>query len=238
MSVRNLFSDPVYLQRAKELADKYRSALPFPSIAIDDFLPEDVALDLFSKFPDLTTVGYASEKPSKGDVVRKKFGYRGVPPGFEQVFEAFSSEAFVKFLEALTGESNLLPDPDLGGAGISEVLPGGKLKIHVDYNLFKKHEKPLLRKVNLIYFLTPDWQESWGGHLELWDKDATSPAARILPKFNRVAIFESSDRSYHGHPHPLTCPENVRRRNMAFYYFVQPTGELPERHGTLYIDTP
>ena len=41
----------------------------------------------------------------------------------------------------------------------------------------------------------------------------------IKPIFNRAVIFSTDDTSYHGHPDPLNCPENIQRRSLAFYYY-------------------
>jgi len=62
---------------------------------------------------------------------------------------------------------------------------------------------------------------------------------KILPIFNRVAIFSTTDFSYHGHPDPLTCPPDRSRRSLAFYYYTngRPASEINkgiEEHTTLF----
>jgi hypothetical protein len=56
----------------------------------------------------------------------------------------------------------------------------------------------------MIVYLNEDWTEADGGALELWDDGGK--AAEILPTFNRTLVFETSDRSFHGHPTPLPGP--------------------------------
>jgi hypothetical protein len=41
----------------------------------------------------------------------------------------------------------------------------------------------------------------------------------ISPKFNRCVIFATDHQSYHGHPKPLKCPDNLARRSIALYYY-------------------
>ena len=42
---------------------------------------------------------------------------------------------------------------------------------------------------------------------------------KIDPIFNRCIIFHTCKDSFHGHPEPLKCPETVKRRSIALYYF-------------------
>ena len=62
---------------------------------------------------------------------------------------------------------------------------------------------------------------------------------KILPSFNTMAIFSTTDFSYHGHPNPLTCPLNRSRKSLALYYYTngRPAHEVNggiEEHGTLF----
>ncbi len=85
--------------------------------------------------------------------------------------------------------------------------------------------------------MNKDWQEDWGGHLELWEKDMSKCAVKISPSFNRLVIFETNDDSFHGHPDPLLCPDNVTRKSMALYYYTVPTKEL-DPHAALFQKRP
>jgi Rps23 Pro-64 3,4-dihydroxylase Tpa1-like proline 4-hydroxylase len=61
-------------------------------------------------------------------------------------------------------------------------------------------------QVNLIIYLNPVWDTSWGGNLELWngshDKLIT-PVQQISPTFNSAVLFRTSDISWHGVPNPV-----------------------------------
>jgi hypothetical protein len=41
----------------------------------------------------------------------------------------------------------------------------------------------------------------------------------VPPLFNRCVIFHTAPESYHGHPTPLTCPNDMSRKSLALYYF-------------------
>src|SRR5262249_8347004 len=90
-----------------------------------------------------------------------------------------NSAIFISALERITSISGLIPDPHLFGGGLHQILRGGFLKVHADFN---RHEKlGLDRRVNVLIYLNRDWQEEYGGHLELWDRGMKQAAARVLP---------------------------------------------------------
>jgi hypothetical protein len=63
---------------------------------------------------------------------------------------------------------------------------------------------------------------------------------KILPLFNRCAIFSTTEYSYHGHPTPLACPPDRTRKSMATYYYTngRPEEEVTGDHTTLFQARP
>jgi hypothetical protein len=64
---------------------------------------------------------------------------------------------------------------------------------------------------------------------------------KILPVFNRCVVFSTTDFSYHGHPEPLTCPEDRTRKSLALYYYSngRPADEtLGAAHTTIFQTRP
>jgi Rps23 Pro-64 3,4-dihydroxylase Tpa1-like proline 4-hydroxylase len=147
-----------------------------------------------------------------------------------------NSEPFLMFLQKLTGiEETLMPDPYFVGGGFHEIKPGGYLKIHADFN--RHNMTNLDRRINALVYLNEDWDESYGGHFELWDKDMTKCHKKVLPVFNTLAIFSTTDFSYHGHPDPLACPEGRSRKSLALYYYSngRPQHEISDKdHSTVF----
>lgn len=134
-----------------------------------------------------------------------------------KAFVYFSSEQILYLLESMT-EARLVPDVGLHGGGLHQHGRGGKLNVHLDYNMHPK--LPLQRRLNLIVYLTPNWKEEWGGHLGLYqgpDKLIKS----IEPKYNRAVIFDTRG-SWHGLPEPIKCPPGVTRNSLAMYYLCEP----------------
>lgn len=133
-------------------------------------------------------------------------------------FQNLLSPFFIEILENLTGE-HLIPDLGLHGGGMHQHGRGGKLNVHLDYNLHPKLH--LQRRLNLIVYLTPGWKPEWGGHLGLYN-DPDTLVKTVEPKFNRAIIFDTRG-SWHGLPAPLTCPPDVTRNSFAVYYLCEPT---------------
>jgi len=156
-------------------------------------------------------------------------------PFTAKVIAALNSGTFLNFLERLTGIGGLIADPFLRGGGLHEIERGGNLGVHADFNFYERLK--VYRRLNLLVYLNSSWQEAWGGQLELWTADCRTKAKSIGPVFNRAVIFDTSNKSYHGHPHPLACPEGESRKSIALYYYTTeyPYQEDLAPHSTLFV---
>ena len=115
---------------------------------------------------------------------------------------------------------------------------GGFLKVHADFN---RHDRLQLdRRLNGILYLNQDWEQEWGGDLQLWSTDMSRCEKSVLPVFNRFLVFATLDDANHGHPDPLRCPPNRARRSMALYYYTngRPAGEANPDHTTVFKQRP
>ncbi len=224
------------LKLGESLHEKYINASPFPSIYIDDFFDEKFLNDVLDEFPDLSNkADYIFKDANQGKLATKgeyKLGDKAT-----ELIRFMNSQPFLEFLSAITGIDKLLPDPTLAGGGYHEIKPGGFLKVHADFN--KHPDYQLDRRINVLVYLNKDWEEDFGGHFELWNEDMTSCENKILPLFNRIAMFSTTSKSYHGHPNPLTCPEGRSRKSIALYYYTngRPQHEVEEfleDHSTIF----
>ena len=88
--------------------------------------------------------------------------------------------------------------------------------------MFRKPPRTLwCRRVNVLLYLNKDWQPEYNGQLELWSGDMRTCEAKINPEFNRVVIFSTDEKSYHGFPDAIECPEDMTRKSLALYYFTE-----------------
>lgn len=231
--------DSEYLKKlALDNHEIYQQAKPFPHIVIDDFLPEYILENILTEFPQSGDIDWQKfENKSEKKLANKH--ERNMGDHTRALLYQLNSSTFIEFLENLTGIKGIIPDPHFEGGGLHQIEKGGYLKMHVDFN---RHTKLNLdRRLNLLLYLNKDWQEEYGGYLELWDKEITKCEKKILPIFNRLVIFTTTDFTYHGHPEPLTCPEGRTRKSLALYYYTngRPAEEISGKaHSTIFQARP
>lgn len=205
-----------------DLVDKtaaYAAAQPFPHIVLDNVLRPEVFEQAASEFPDIRDEFW------KGYLHVNETKYANTQPDtwsptLAAVARELCSDDFVKFLSELTGITDLMPDWTMDGGGLHQTLRGGHLNIHADFTTHHTHEN-WARRINILLYLNREWRPEWGGDLELWDADMTARRGQVTPAGNRMLVFTTSFDSFHGHPDPLTCPDDVARRSMALYYFTE-----------------
>jgi len=217
-------------QLSQKLSNTYQNNHPFPSIYIDDFFEAPFLHQVLNEFPNLEKlkdkIYYTNPNEDKfATIGEKDFGDNTL-----KLVHFLNSQPFLEFFQELTGiEEPLIPDPYFEGGGFHEIKPNGFLKIHVDFHKNKKLK--LNRRVNFLIYLNENWEENYGGHLELWDKDMSMCVSKILPIFNRVAMFSTTGDSWHGHPDPVKCPIGNSRKSLALYYYTngRPKNELDHK---------
>lgn len=207
----------------KKFGSLFSNASPFPHVVIDNFLKESLALKLSSKFSgelqSLDDKFIKSFDSGYGGDKKKQFSPNGCSMETQFDVGQFNQQPFLDVLEKITGIKGLMGDASYEGGGFHQTGQGGRLGVHVDFRVHKRLN--LKRELNAIIYLNDDdWDESWGGGLELWSRDGKTLEHVVAPKFNRCVIFRTDTTSYHGHPLPLTCPEDKIRKSLALYYYT------------------
>ena len=222
---------------ASQFQAQYAAATPFPHVVIDDFLPAETLAMVLNEFPEPRDADW-QEFDNQREVKLALRDTELMGPATRHLLAEFNSQVFVDFLERLTAVDGLVPDPHYIGGGLHQIRAGGFLKVHADFN---RHRKLRLdRRLNGLLYLNKDWQEEWGGHLQLWNRDMTHCVHRILPVFNRFVLFSTTDDANHGHPDPLRCPPERARRSIALYYYTngRPEAETATDHSTVFKQRP
>ncbi len=234
----DVFFEKNYFDKlARQNKTAYRHAKPFPHFVFDDFLPINLANRLADHFPKPNFANFRLNESShqwKKQSSLQLTNFAGLIPAFRHTLNEFNGKVCTEFLEDLTGIEGLIGDPHFTGGGLHQILRGGRLAVHADFNWDAKRK--LDRRLNLLLFLNRDWSNEWGGDLELWSRDMSRCEVRIAPLFNRCVIFNTNSWSYHGHPDALACPEPRTRNSIAIYYYSngRPTEEKVEPHETLW----
>jgi hypothetical protein len=208
---------------------EYANAKPFPYTIIDGFLDPDWLDAVLAEWPDKAMM---YNKTSCTSIKSSLSSYDQMGPATQTVMDKLNSPWFLRELEALTGFEGLIADPALHGGGLHHIGKGGFLNVHVDFNWHQKLEA--VRRINLLLYLNRNTERMKNGGLMLYDQ-SKAPVVTIEPRFNRCVIFNTSEESWHGHPLPLDCAENVARRSLALYYY-QKAAKPSYVHNTVYVD--
>ena len=229
------FDEQRLAQIAHDRASAYRTADPFPHLVEDDLLDPTMLDRVLGEFEAMKRGGWHhSAAPQERKWSTEDARQMG--PFTAALIAQLNAGPFVSFLEELTGIAGLVSDPHLRGGGLHEIREGGLLGVNADFNVHPRLK--LYRRLNLLIYLNKDWQESWGGALELWDRTGQRCVRAIPPLFNRAVLFDTSNFSYHGHPHPLACPPERTRKSVALYYYsLECPGETDrDPHSTIFIE--
>lgn len=187
-------------------------------VAIDDLLPLDIASRVADAFPS----------DQRGFHVRNDWRERkrtsakldDVPPILKEVTYAIQSPEVVALCAEIAGVDDLEPDASLYAGGLSMMRRGDFLNPHIDNSHDARRNR--YRRVNALYYVTPNWQTEYGGNLELWDDDVTTPVT-VTSRFNRLVLMETNRSSWHS-VSPVVA-DGVRCC-VSSYYFTEasPTG--------------
>ena len=167
LSHKNLFSE-INKKDTEALHQDYINAAPYPHIILDNLFPEgpllNEVLDEFPqpknfsrKFDNAKEIKYATRNETEIPLLTRHFLY------------TLNSQSFLDFVGKITGIENLVADPYFEGGGLHQIMPGGKLSIHADFNIHSKFK--LDRRLNILIYLNKDWQDEYGGHFEMWDQE-------------------------------------------------------------------
>lgn len=201
------------------LAQQYQHADPFPHIVLDNFIAPEILREVDRQFPQAQKGRFADAFSQ----LKTGYTHEKIRSAYiHDLLAVLNSAAMLNFLEQMSGIKGLVADQRFTGGGLHETRRGGHLSIHADFNFHPMTK--LRRRLNLILFLNEDWDEAWGGKLELWDKRMTRRVHAVTPVLGRAVIFNTDSDSYHGHPDPLDCPPEVTRRSIALYYYSAPEG--------------
>ncbi len=216
--VERLFPYSKWGPQSSNLERRFRGNSPYPHLHFEEFLEPDLAAALAAEFPALETdawTRYKHRNENKLGLAKRDL----FPPLLGQVVDELNSPEFAAWLSGVTGIPGLMADDTLEGGGLHQSGRGGFLNVHTDFSCHH-YRKGWQRRINLILYLNPAWDEKWGGAIELWDREVRQCVVKVPPLLNHALIFETNDISYHGFPEPLRCPEKESRKSIALYYYT------------------
>jgi Rps23 Pro-64 3,4-dihydroxylase Tpa1-like proline 4-hydroxylase len=231
---RREFADQIrarLLACKEDLQTEFHVGDRIASCYMDDLLDEADARAIYQAFP----------KPSEMLLLKdlREFKYVGLQmnrfhPILEEIIYAFQHPGIVQLVSEITGIPNLLPDEYLYAGGISLMHQGCYLNPHLDNSHDKDRQN--YRVMNLLYYVTPDWQPEYGGNLELWDRGVKQPCRTIHSRFNRLVMMVTHRSSWHSvskvlHQGQRCCVSN-------YYFSPHPLEERDYFHITSFRGRP
>jgi len=215
---------------------------PFPYMKYDHFLDQDFAFSLQEEILNIPREEWDryNNPFEQKYTLRNKYNF---PNNLTKLFDELTSATFITNLSNLLGY-NLKLDETRNFWGVHTYGPGDKLDIHVDAGL---HPTTGLKKqVTLGIYLSYEWKEEYGCHLEIWrGENASNNDAKLIekidsiaPLFNRLVIFTCNDYAWHGNPEPATCPENSKRIFITLSYLSENFEDKNTRKKAYFVPRP
>jgi Rps23 Pro-64 3,4-dihydroxylase Tpa1-like proline 4-hydroxylase len=196
---------------AEALAAAFRTPGRIESAYVDDLLPADFVRDLYARFPatDRLTLKRSIKENKLVSAQMDQFDAL-----LEEVVYAFQQPRVVSLIADITGLEALEADSELYAGGISVMTKGGYLRPHLD----NSHDSPRerYRALNLLFYVTPDWREDYGGSLQLWDDGPLTTPRTFASRFNRLVLMATNRASWHS---VNAITHDGRRCCVSNYYF-------------------
>ena len=135
---------------------------------------------------------------------------------------ALQDKKVIDKIAEITGMAQIEPDPKLYAGGLSMMFKGDFLNPHIDNS--HDGDRMRFRRLNVLYYVAPDWKLENGGNFELWDKTRTV-AKTLVAKFNRLVVMETNRTSWHS-----VSPVQVAqvRCCVSNYYFSEQSPDSSE----------
>jgi hypothetical protein len=245
-----MFTQELLREEAAKVASKISQSgldqgffeLPFKHLVCDKIFSDRLAELCLKSFPDLSDESWVFAD-NHAIEVKARSNWQSefeIPEGIVDAIRILNSAPILKAMSSRFGIPKLMPDPYFTGGGLNCTPTGGLLDVHIDGNY---HDASgMHRRMNALVFLNPNYQSTWGGEFGIYDDDGETLVKTIEPLHNRLVIFDSHDKSFHGLPHPINFPPNDPRRSIILYYYTvapRPSSmvTIEEPHSALWKST-
>jgi Rps23 Pro-64 3,4-dihydroxylase Tpa1-like proline 4-hydroxylase len=159
---------------------------------IDDLLDSSVCQSIYEAFPK-DGAGFFNR-----DTFREKKKTSADLGAYDKLLSdityAFQDKRLVSLIAYLVGFEEIEPDPMLYAGGLSMMFRGDFLNPHIDNSHDSKRQR--YRRLNLLYYVSPDWKIENGGNFELWDEKRVNQKT-ITALTNRLVVMETNKTSWH-----------------------------------------
>jgi Rps23 Pro-64 3,4-dihydroxylase Tpa1-like proline 4-hydroxylase len=159
---------------------------------VDNLLPAEVAETIYSAFPRDGN-GFFSRATFR-EKKRTSANLSDYPEILGEITYALQDATVVEKVAEVCEFHALEPDPALYAGGLSMMFKDDYLNPHIDNSHDGKRDR--YRRLNLLYYVSPDWAREYGGNFELWDDSRSTPKT-IVAHQNRLVVMETNKTSWH-----------------------------------------
>ncbi|MEW7855396.1 2OG-Fe(II) oxygenase [Pseudomonas chlororaphis] len=159
---------------------------------VDGLLTDEMAQAIYEAFPR-NADGFF-DRQSFREKKKTLTDLSDYPQILSAVTYAMQHPSVVNKVAELVGFDRIVPDPSLYAGGLSMMFKDDFLNPHID----NSHDgaRDLYRRLNLLYYVSPDWALENGGNFELWDHQVKVQKT-VVSKFNRLVVMETNKYSWH-----------------------------------------
>ena len=198
---------------------------------VDNLLPLETAHAIYAAFPRnaegfFDRASFREKKKTLTDLS----GYPGI---LAAVTYAMQRPEVVAKVAQLVGFDHIEPDPSLYAGGLSMMFKGDFLNPHIDNS--HGADRELYRRLNLLYYVAPDWSLEHGGNFELWNEGVTQQKT-VVSSFNRLVVMETNKASWHSVSGVVS--DAVRCCVSNYYFSKQSPDETEYFHVTSFSGRP
>ena len=212
--------------RLRAGADSIRSQWAHPEgtttrhFVVDDLLPAEICREIHAAFPR------SGEGFFNRDSFRERKKTSANLDAYDSILNdityAFQDQAVVDLVADLVNFKGVEPDPKLYAGGLSMMFRGDFLNPHIDNS--HDAERGRYRRLNLLYYVSPNWKIENGGNFELWDETRSTPKT-LAALTNRLVVIETTKTSWHS-VSPLVTDQP--RCCVSNYYFSKESPDATE----------
>lgn len=217
----------------KEAASRYNaSKTDIGYFYIDNLLPEELAKACYEFFPDKSEMRclksikenkYISAQMDKHHLL------------LEKVLYAFQNDRVVRLISEICNLKEVYADDTLYAGGLSLMEHQNFLNPHLDNSHDAERER--WRVLNLLFYVTPNWDLKNGGHLEVWPNGPKREPVLIESKFNRLVVMATHQTSWHS-VNKVQSESDARCCISNYYFSPNPLKETDRFHVTKFRGRP
>ena len=194
---------------------------PFPHTVIDNFLPSETFSKIVDSLNNLKDLKDIKKKFSNYIENNKEvYGDKDLSDTLKLPVNVLGGDEIKKKFTNLFNIdqiSSLTDVPNYGGYYPFHIMrKDGVLGSHVDHSHSNEGK---LHIANSIYYVSPKWEDTWGGETVFLNSYGTKILKKISPKPNRLILFVHSAKSFHA-VNKISCPDDIRRNTYYMDYYT------------------